>query len=103
MPLLVVNEKIVNPLGLKRDYHQLSPSNREKLLRHIAMVAKFLDDNKLNVNFYYFKLHRSYSIHLICQMLAKFSGAKAVRTLSKFNKGKRKCLCCVHLLPKAGA
>ena len=36
-------------------------------------------------------------------MLAKFSGAKAVRTLSKFNKGKRKCLCCVHLLPKAGA
>ena len=36
-------------------------------------------------------------------MLAKFSGAKSVRTVSKFNKRKRKFLCCVHLLPKAGA
>ena len=29
----------------------------EKLLRHVAMVAKFLDDNYSH----YFKLHRSYS------------------------------------------
>ena len=39
------------------------------------MVAKFLDDNKskrhLKSGFPLFKLHRS---HLICQMLAKFSG-----------------------------
>ena len=35
-------------------------------LRHVAIVAKFLDDNKplsdLKVYLHYFKLHRSYSI-----------------------------------------
>ena len=40
-------------------------SKKEKLLRHVAMVAKFLDDNKpkksLKVHSHYFKLHRSYS------------------------------------------
>ena len=50
-------------------------NREEKSLRHVAMVATFLDDNKLKIHFTHcFKLHRSYSVHLICQMLAKFSG-----------------------------
>ena len=40
-------------------------NREEKSLRYVAMVAKFLDDNKLishlKVHSYYFKLHRSYS------------------------------------------
>ena len=40
-------------------------SKTETLLRHIAMVAKFLDNHKpkksLKVHSHYFKLHRSYS------------------------------------------
>ena len=42
-----------------------------------------------------FKLHRSYSVSFICQMLGKFSGVKSERTASKFRKRKRKLLCCV--------
>ena len=54
------------------------------------------------MNSYYFKLHRSYSIHLICQMLAKFSRAKSVRTVSKFNKRKRKfCVVFTYSLKQA--
>jgi len=38
----------------------------EKSLRHVAMVVKFLDDNKpktsLKVNSHWFKIHQSYSI-----------------------------------------
>ena len=42
-------------------------NKEEKLLRHVAMVAKFLDDNKPRKSpkiliLCYFKLHRSYSI-----------------------------------------
>ena len=41
-----------------------SKLNREEtLLRHVALVAKFLDDDKVeNVTSNYFKLHRSYSV-----------------------------------------
>ena len=39
---------------------------KEKSLRQVGMVAKFLDDNKpishLKVYSHYFKLHRSYSV-----------------------------------------
>ena len=53
-----------------------STCNREeKLLHHVAMVAKFPDDNKSKVTWKVdlrcFKLHWSY---LICQALAKFCG-----------------------------
>ena len=41
----------------------------EKSLRHVAMVAKFLDDKKPISNFI-----DLIQFHLICQMLAKFSG-----------------------------
>ena len=41
-------------------------AERRSRLRHVAIVANFLDDNKpisdLKVYLHYFKLHRSYSI-----------------------------------------
>ena len=40
--------------------------------------------------------------HLISQMLATFSGVESERTIPKFRK-RKKFLCCVHLLHKAGA
>ena len=58
----------------------------EKLLRHVAMIAKFLDDNKPNRRF-----------------LEKLSGADSGRTISEFTKRKRHFLCCVHQIHKAGA
>ena len=67
-----------------------TPMNRqEKLLRHVAMVAKFLDDNKPKIHLkseFALKLHRSYSI-----------------SFNLSNVGEIFCLCCVHLLRKAGA
>ena len=80
-----------------------SPSYKEdeKSLRHVAMIAKFLDDNKPN--------HRLKSefpliqFHLLCKILEKLSGADSERTISEFSKRKRNFLCCVHQLHKAGA
>ena len=40
-----------------------SPLNRaEKSLRHVAIAAKFLDDNKLEINLHCFEVHQSYSV-----------------------------------------
>ena len=73
----------------------------EKSLCHVAMVAKFLDDNKaiksLKSLFALFQACR-----LIWQILAKFSLGPYL-TLSKFTKRKRQFLCCVHLLHKASS
>ena len=59
----------------------------ETSLRHVAMVAKYLDDNKpkmhLKSNSHCFKLHRSYSIQLICQMLVTFPEVESGRTVFK--------------------
>ena len=59
----------------------------EKSLRHVATVAKFLDDNKPKTSLK--KWIRTVSnfdhiiqFHLICKMMAKFSGAKSERTFS---------------------
>ena len=41
--------------------------------------------------------------HLICQMLVKFSGVVSESTIVKLRVRKRRFLCCVHLLHKAGA
>ena len=77
---------------------------RNWLLDHVAIVAKFLDDNKPKTwirtvsNF----IDLSH-FHLICQMLVKFSGVEFERTVSKFRKRTRKFLCFVHLLYKAEA
>ena len=55
----------------------------EKLLRHIAMVAKFLDDKNRKHHFKreFALFHRSYSILfcLICEMLATFSVVEMIR------------------------
>ena len=96
--------------------------------RYVAMVAKFLEVNKPKTSLK--KSIRTASnfidliqFHLIWQMLAKFSrvacvaGAKSPipfdacytgysrveseRTVSKFRRGKRQLLCCVHRLHKA--
>ena len=49
-----------------------------KSLRHVAMVAKCLDDNKpkihLKSEFALFQNFKTSKFHLICHMLAKFSG-----------------------------
>ena len=38
--------------------------------------------------------------HFIWQILANFSQVESERTVSKFRRGKRQLLCCVHLLHK---
>ena len=70
--------------------------------------SKFLDDNKPKTSLK--KRIRAVSnfdgliqFHLICQMLAKFSGVKSEKTVSKFRKRKRQFLRCARLLRKAGA
>ena len=72
-------------------------NREEKSFCDVAMVAKFLDDNKpktaLKKRIFALFLIQ---FHLICQMLAKFSGFESERTLSKFRKRKRK----LHLLHK---
>ena len=53
----------------------LFPNNKEeKSLRHVAMVATFLDDNKLKIHLTHSNFIDLIQLHLICQMLAKFSG-----------------------------
>ena len=55
-------------------------NRKEKLSHHVAMVAHFLDDNKTKTSLKKLLIRTvSYFIdliqfHLICQMLAKFSG-----------------------------
>ena len=55
----------------------------EKSLRHIAMVAKFLNDNKpkihLKENSPYFKLHRPYSISFNLSNVGGISGVESKR------------------------
>ena len=79
----------------------------EKRLRHVAVVAKFLNDNKLRTSLK--KGIRTISnlidvieFHLSCQMLVKFSEVESERIVSKCRKRRRAFLCCVHLLHKAG-
>ena len=64
-------------------------SRKEKSLSQVAMVAK--------VNLCCFKLH------LICQMLAKFSEVESKRNVFKFRKRKSNFLCCFYLLRKTYA
>ena len=70
-------------------------SREEKSLRHVAMVAKFLDDNKPKTSLKKW-IHTVTNFidliqfHLICQMLAKFSGVKSERIMSKLTKKEKK-------------
>ena len=80
-----------------------------KLLRHVAMVAEFLDDIKpkkpLKKCSHCFKLHWSYWVSLNFQMLANVFGVESERTVCSIRIGKRKrtFLSCVPLLHKEGA
>ena len=74
-------------------------SREEKSLRHVAMVAKFLDDNKQKS----FKLNRLYRMSFHLPNVGEFSGVESERTVSKFRKRKRQYLCCVHILHNVGA
>ena len=72
----------------------------EKLLLHVAIVAKCLDDNipkKTSLKLFQTSWSDSF------KMLAKFSVFEFKRTISKFRIRKRKFFCCVHLLHKVGA
>ena len=46
MFLLVNKFKMIEMLCSVGATHKVSPNRGEKLLRHVAMVTKFLDDNK---------------------------------------------------------
>ena len=68
-------------------------NREEKSLRHVAMVATFLDDNKPKTSLK--KWNRTVSnfidlnyFHFICQMFVKFSGVESEKTVSKFRKKK---------------
>ena len=69
-------------------------NREEKSLRHVAKVAKFLDDNKskghLKCGFAPFQLHRSYSISFNLSNVGKIFWVESKRTISKFRKRKRK-------------
>ena len=84
-------------------------TNREKSLRHIAIVATFLDDKKPKIHLkrklaVWLKLHRSYSIPFNVSIVRDISGVESEGTVPKFTKTKRIIfLSCGHLLYKAGA
>ena len=67
----------------------------DKSLRHVAMVAKFLEDNKPKTSLKRWIRNVSnfndlIQFHVTCQMLAKFCAVKSERTVSKLRKRKRK-------------
>ena len=82
-------------------------NRQEKLLRHVAVVEKFLDDNKpkihLKVNSHCFKLHRSFSISFNLSNVGEIFWIESERAICEIRKRKRNFLCCVHLLRKVGA
>ena len=62
--------------------------------RHVAIVAQFLVDNKLKTSLQKWictvsNFTNLIQFHLICQMLAKFSGVEYKRTISRFRKRNR--------------
>ena len=71
----------------------MNSSREEKLLCHIAMVAKFLDEKKLKtslkVNLQFFKLHRSYSISFNLSHVDEIFEFESERTVSKVRKKKK--------------
>ena len=75
---------------------------QEKSSRHVAMVAKFLDENKpkihLKSKFALFQTCRSYSISFHLSNVGEIFRMESERTVSEFRKRKSNCLCCVHLL-----
>ena len=68
----------------------------EKSLRHVAMVAKFSDDNKskrhLKSGFALFQLHQSYLISFNLSNVGEIFWVECERTVSKLRKRKRNLL-----------
>ena len=88
-----------------------SPSNREeKSLRHVAMIAKFSDDNKTKTPLKKWirtdsKFIDLIQFHLICKILAKLSGVESERTVSELiwvEKKKKEILVLCSLACVAG-
>ena len=73
--------------------------NREKSLRHEAMVAKsVLDDNS-----HWLKLRQSYSISFNLSNVGEIFWGEIRKNRIQVKKRKRQFLCCARLLRKAGA
>ena len=69
----------------------MKTNNREeKSLRHVALAAKFLDDNKPKIhqkeNLHRFKLHRPYLISFNLSKVGEIFLVESERTVSKFRK-----------------
>ena len=84
----------------------MNTNREEKLLCHIAMVAKFLDEKKLK---HHLKWINSFSnfidliqFHLICHMLTKFLSLNLKGPYLRLEK-KRWILSCAALLCKVDA
>ena len=81
------------------------PCREEKSLRHVALVAKRLDDNKPKIyqkeNLHRLKVHRSYLISFNLSKVCEIFLVEFERTVSKFRKSKMFEL--VHRLHEAGA
>ena len=71
----------------RRVHNIITVYRGEKSLRHVAMVAKFLDDNKpkrhLKVDSHCFKLHRSYLVSFNLSNVGEIFWVKSKRTLEK--------------------
>ena len=68
-------------------------NREEKSLRQVAIAAKFLVDNKPKTSLKkrictVSNFEDLIQFHLICRMMAKTSGVKCKRTVSKSRKGK---------------
>ena len=83
------------------------PYREENSLRHVALVAKRLDDNKPKIyrkeNLHRFTLHRSYLISFNLPKVGEIFLVEFERTVPKFRKRKMKMFELVHRLHEAGA
>ena len=80
--------RYANPTGEELSFQY---SGEEKSLRHVAVVAKFLDNNKPKIHlkraFALFKTSLIlFNFIYFVQKLATFSGVESERTVSKFRK-----------------
>ena len=79
-------------------------NREEKSLRHVAMVAKFLDDKKPKRHLKSgFALFQTTSILFNLSNDGEIFWVKSKRTVCKFRKRKTNFLCYAHQLHKAGA
>ena len=97
--------KVFNRRGT--GFNTRAKSREEKLLHHIAMLAKFLDDNKpkrhLKSGFALFQTSSTLLVSFNLSNVAKIVWVKSERTVCKFKKRKTKFLFCSHLLHKSDA